>query len=395
MKKPLTTKRSRIIFIIFLFAFFLISGWLSLFTFRLVRVRYDTALWDIGPDGEYYEVLGEMGMNSSVGYVDCGYDALEYVDNFLDNHIVKAYPKEGYRFLRWSDGNTNAERKDGMRFEIDCTAYFVPDRSTDVPQITLKGGNFYETVRTSFDWDGSSYSCTDLGAGRVVTLQKGISYFLLDQKCETSSFGAFRKLLLFSCDGAETECDQYFALKLFEQFYGGKTMYIEVYINTEYQGLYIGYTSPVIEERGSFRQAEPLDARQSALGKWFGGGCLTFVSEEGAVTALPLAGEESFSFTAEESACVKEMSSYFSSAEMPMSPEASRRNHYADDLPGVLWPTYETCYYMHEDLTANFQYRFEEYCRELSEYEVAAGEERDARKEVLLQRAAELAAGVS
>ena len=50
---------------------------------------------------------------------------------------------------------------------------------------------------------------------------------------------------------------------------------------------------------------------------------------------------------------------------------------------------------MHEYLTANFQYRFEEYCRELSEYEAAAGEERDARKEVLLQRAAELAAGVS
>lgn len=390
MKKLLTTKRSRIIFIVCLFAFFLISGWLSLFTFRLVRVHYDTALWDIGPDGEYYEVCGELGMDSEVGYVESGYNALEYVEDFLDIHVVKAYPKEGYRFLRWSDGNTNAERRDGMRYKIDCTAYFVPDRETDVPQITVIGATIYETVRTSFDREGSAYACTDLGTGKIETLENGLAYISLDQKCETSSLGAFQKLVLFPCDGAESEFDQYFALRLFEKFYGGTAKYIEVYLYTEYQGMFIGYTSSAFDGEGAFGEAAVQDAGQSMLGKWFGGGWLTYVSADGAVTALPLFGEQSLPLTAEEKEIGEAIIAYFSKTKMRPSAEASRRNYYADKLPGVRCPTYEACYYMHEDLEVNFQERFDEYQRELSEYRLSAKEERDVRMEALLERASDL-----
>lgn len=64
------------------------------------------------------------------GYGSIGGVFSQYVRHGEKSASVTAVPKPGYRFLYWSDGNTEATRSDVIRMDTVLTAFFEPDSHT-------------------------------------------------------------------------------------------------------------------------------------------------------------------------------------------------------------------------------------------------------------------------
>ncbi|MBO4989744.1 MAG: hypothetical protein J6D37_05380 [Clostridia bacterium] len=232
------TKKRRIAFVAIMLALFLLVGTLSLFTYRLMKVKYSVSLWDIDENGEYYEVSSDLGVSADFGYIDGGYQATVYVDDFMELYTVKAYANEGYRFWKWSNGSTNPELRSWMHFGIDATAYFVPDRDSDAPSLNVRGEEVSLTTRTEKTWKSVAYASSPLGKGSLVETDYG--YLLsLKERTEIAGLGEAHALLLLKSTNASDTLSLLAGLSLAEVSHAS----YELFEGTTYRGLYIAVAS--------------------------------------------------------------------------------------------------------------------------------------------------------
>ena len=89
-------------------------------------------------------------VSDNAGYGSIGGISSQYVRHGENSASVTAIPKPGYRFLFWSDGNTEAIRSDVIRMDTVLTAFFEPDSHTvDYFTVYYKAGEGGQIVGSS------------------------------------------------------------------------------------------------------------------------------------------------------------------------------------------------------------------------------------------------------
>lgn len=338
------TKKRRIAFVAVMLVLFLLLGTLSLFTYRLMGVRYSVSLWDIDENGEYYEVSSDLGVTADCGYIDGGYQATVYVDDFMELYTVKAYANEGYRFWRWSNGSTNPELRSWMHFGIDATAYFVPDRDSDAPSLNVRGEEVSLTTRTEKTWNTVSYSSSPVGEGALVETEYG--YLLsLKERTEVAGLGEAHALLLLKPTSSSDILSLLAGLSLAEVPFAC----FELFDGTVYRGLFAAVPSLFAQPAISLNEG---DERGKAIASRLSAGVMTVDGK----TIPYLKGEKVTSSLTVEAFPA-----------LTLCPEAIRRNEcfYLGTKP----PCYEGTQGQELDrLLENDVVLFERYNRELSDY---------------------------
>ena len=129
--------------------------------FRYLHITANTAV-----DITFRPMSGEYRLTTSVndtemGYIDTWGDTLDNNGLYLAGATVylEAIPNTGYRFVEWSDGNTNAMRTLTMTKDITLTATFEPIEYIYVTFLAGTGGTITPSGTVEYI-QGSSVSCT-------------------------------------------------------------------------------------------------------------------------------------------------------------------------------------------------------------------------------------------
>ena len=353
------TKKRRIAFVAVMLSLFFVLGVFSLFTYRLMSVKYSVSLWDMDENGNYYEIASDLGISADCGFIDGGYRATVYVDDFMELYTVKAYANEGYRFWKWNNGSTNPELRSWMHFGIDATACFVPDRDSDAPSLNVRGEAVSVISRTERTWESVSYAASPLGQGSLAKTEYG---YLLSfrQECAVETLGNVRSLLLLdSADSAQT-----LSLLAGLSLANVPSTCYELFEGTSYRGLFVAVGSESVQPTVSLNEGD--DA-----GRMIAARLSTGVMTVDGTTLPYLRGEKvSLSQTVELSTFPP----------LALCPEAIRRNECLHG--GIKAPVYEgTQGQSREELLANDRFLYAEYERGLSDYLLSLRQREQALRE--------------
>lgn len=179
-------------------------------------------------------------------------DEVNGIYNEGDKVTIIATPDEGYKFDKWSDGNTEATRELTMDKDYDLFAYFVEQGGTPTT-FTLHiasagGGKVNEEVNKTYDagavvtivatpdagWDFANWSDGNTSATRSITMDK--DYNLIAYFTTTEEFA----VKITATKGGSLDPDNYSKKKYVT---GGTVIEVEAIADDDYE--FVGWSDGV------------------------------------------------------------------------------------------------------------------------------------------------------
>ena len=203
-------------------------------------------------DGFVAKYRVRANCDSTMGTVDKPSQAVKYGDSAT----ITAIPNEGYDFLSWSNGDTNATTSFVPTEHTTLNAYFIP-KSTGLPVMTIntEGGLEVATKDYYINCEISLLDNTGLGKNVVSAiaeikgrgnstwnLEKKPYKFKFDKKQDLFGFGKEKTWVLLADHRDYSLLRNMLAfnvaLSLDTQGFTSKGQSVELYVNGEYRGVY-------------------------------------------------------------------------------------------------------------------------------------------------------------